>query len=235
MRAYQQFSCQWSTVDCEVDQWGEWGDCSVTCGDGFKNRSREVLQQSSGSFSFFINHHKKQWINNKQQVEGCFATAQWKWSFLSKYLGNRPLQSWKLYRFFSVLYLFWVLGSVLLNVNTSSDTSFKFCSPNIALVQDPGTVNASRTGSHVCWGNTWASRTGTHRATASGVAKNWTTVTCSPGSSLGRSASAGMSHLLTTPWWTRASVIGSVRGTTNSFAEHCGGWTSMRQVMNLYL
>ena len=49
---------------------------------------------------------KKQWITNKQQVEGGFATAQWKWSFLSKYLGNRPLQSWKLYRFFSVLYLF---------------------------------------------------------------------------------------------------------------------------------
>ena len=114
-------------------------------------------------------------------------------------------------------------SSVLLNVNTSPDTSFKFCSPDIALVQDPGTVNASRTGSHVCWGNTSASRTGTHRATASGVAKNWTTATCSPGSSLGRSASAAMSHLLTTPWWTRASVIGSVRGTTNSFVERCGG------------
>ena len=123
MRAYQQFSCQWSTVDCEVDQWGEWGDCSVTCGDGFKNRSRDVLQQSSGSVSyhFLLSITKKQWIKNKQQVEGGFATAQWKWSFLSKYLGNRPLQSWKLYRFFSVLYLFWVLGSVLLNVNTSSD------------------------------------------------------------------------------------------------------------------
>ena len=114
-------------------------------------------------------------------------------------------------------------SSVLLNVNTSPDTSFKFCSPDIALVQDPGTVNASKTGSHVCWGNTSASRTGTHRATASGVAKNWTTATCSPGSSLGRSASAAMRHLLTTPWSTRASVIGSVRGTTNSFAERCGG------------
>ena len=99
------------------------------------------------------------------------------------------------------------LGSVLLNVNTSPDTSFKFCSPDIALVQDPGTVNASKTGSHVCWGNTWASRTGTHRATASGVAKNWTTATCSPGSSMDPSASVVTSHLQVTPYRTRASVI----------------------------
>ena len=48
-----------------MDQWGEWGDCSVTCGDGFKNRSRDVLQQSSGSVSFFINHHKK---NNESKT-----------------------------------------------------------------------------------------------------------------------------------------------------------------------
>ena len=143
------------------------------------NRSRDVLQQPSGSGAF---------CPNIWEIVPCKAGS--------------CIGSFLFYTYSEFL------GSVLLN---------------IVMVQDPGTVNASRTGSHVCWGNTWASRTGTHRATASGVAKNWTTATCSPGSSLGRSASAGMRHLLTTPWWTRASVIGSVRGTTNSFAERCGG------------
>lgn len=31
-------------VDCEVSEWGEWGDCSVTCGVGVKKRERVVTQ-----------------------------------------------------------------------------------------------------------------------------------------------------------------------------------------------
>ena len=32
-------------VDCKVGEWMAWGECSVTCGDGNKRRTREVVQQ----------------------------------------------------------------------------------------------------------------------------------------------------------------------------------------------
>ena len=30
-------------VDCEVGDWGEYGDCSTTCGAGISSRTRDVL------------------------------------------------------------------------------------------------------------------------------------------------------------------------------------------------
>ena len=33
-------------VDCKVDNWSAWGDCTVTCGGGTKTRARQVLQVS---------------------------------------------------------------------------------------------------------------------------------------------------------------------------------------------
>merc|ERR1712179_482006 len=33
------------SVDCKVGEWMEWGECSVTCGDGTRTRRREVVQQ----------------------------------------------------------------------------------------------------------------------------------------------------------------------------------------------
>ena len=32
-------------VDCKVGKWMAWGECSVTCGDGNKKRTREAVQQ----------------------------------------------------------------------------------------------------------------------------------------------------------------------------------------------
>ena len=32
-------------VDCKVGEWMAWGECSATCGDGNKRRTREVVQQ----------------------------------------------------------------------------------------------------------------------------------------------------------------------------------------------
>ena len=32
-------------VDCKVGEWMAWGECSATCGDGTRTRTREVVQQ----------------------------------------------------------------------------------------------------------------------------------------------------------------------------------------------
>ena len=32
------------SVDCEVEDWSEWSDCSATCGGGTKTRGRGVVQ-----------------------------------------------------------------------------------------------------------------------------------------------------------------------------------------------
>ena len=34
-----------SLVDCEWEDWSEWGDCSKTCGGGVKTGSRGKLQE----------------------------------------------------------------------------------------------------------------------------------------------------------------------------------------------
>lgn len=34
------------SVDCEVDDWSTWSDCSATCGEGTKTRERGVVQGS---------------------------------------------------------------------------------------------------------------------------------------------------------------------------------------------
>ncbi|KAL1462776.1 hypothetical protein WDU94_014584 [Cyamophila willieti] len=37
-----------TNVDCELGEWGPWGDCSTKCGRGFRLKTREVLVQSQG-------------------------------------------------------------------------------------------------------------------------------------------------------------------------------------------
>jgi len=32
-------------VDCKVDNWAKWGECSVTCGGGNKTRTRDIIQE----------------------------------------------------------------------------------------------------------------------------------------------------------------------------------------------
>ena len=34
-------------IDCKWSQWGEWPDCSHTCGGGLRSRSRRVLVQAA--------------------------------------------------------------------------------------------------------------------------------------------------------------------------------------------
>ncbi|KAF7455684.1 putative thrombospondin type 1 domain-containing protein [Cryptosporidium felis] len=36
------------TIDCQVGEWGPWSSCSASCGEGFQNRSRELLVPSLG-------------------------------------------------------------------------------------------------------------------------------------------------------------------------------------------
>lgn len=35
-----------SVLDCQVSEWGPWGDCDVTCGTGIMARNRTVLQMA---------------------------------------------------------------------------------------------------------------------------------------------------------------------------------------------
>lgn len=37
-----------SAVDCVTGSWSSFGNCSVSCGSGFKTRSREILVESVG-------------------------------------------------------------------------------------------------------------------------------------------------------------------------------------------
>ena len=43
----QSSKLQFILDSCSWEQWGEWEDCSVTCGDGTQKRNREITQQSS--------------------------------------------------------------------------------------------------------------------------------------------------------------------------------------------
>ena len=40
------FSFHFPTVDCEVEDWSSWSDCSATCGGGTKTRGRGVVQEA---------------------------------------------------------------------------------------------------------------------------------------------------------------------------------------------
>ena len=38
------FSC---LVDCQISEWSRWDTCSVSCGDGYMSRVRQIITQSS--------------------------------------------------------------------------------------------------------------------------------------------------------------------------------------------
>ena len=37
-----------SSVDCVLEQWSSWSSCSKSCSEGFRGRTRNILQQAEG-------------------------------------------------------------------------------------------------------------------------------------------------------------------------------------------
>ena len=145
------------------------------------------------------------------------------------FLQAQPLQQW--FRQVSNLFLQFNMQYNYDHDSASSKVASHQTSNHqyFAHVQYHGMAGVWKTGSHVCFQNTSGRQTRTHQATASDVARRRTTATCSQGSSMDPSASVVTSHLQTTPYWTRASVIGGVRVTTTSFVEAFGRWMCLRQ------
>ena len=52
------------SVDCVLEEWSSWSSCSKSCNEGFRGRTRNILQQAEGGGLPCVDRHDVQSCNS---------------------------------------------------------------------------------------------------------------------------------------------------------------------------
>ena len=59
-----------SPVDCVLEEWSSWSSCSESCSEGFRGRSRNIVQQAEGGGLPCADRHDYQRCNSTAHCAG---------------------------------------------------------------------------------------------------------------------------------------------------------------------